>query len=112
MPIKILEPSRITTVVTYEQVYDFGNGEGFRFNCDERGTVTLTTEAAVRNYMQCMMGKVDGREIAYRGMHKHTDMHRVPAKARCYCGEVIHLDGDTTCYRCGARFNVYGQEIK
>ena len=85
---------------------------GFSFDCDEKGNVKITNEAAQKNYeyAKAHPEKYDGpfiRKINY------TDVE--PAHGECSCGNTVYLQnqfmGACQCSKCGKWYNLFGQEL-
>lgn len=82
---------------------------GFSFPCDKWGRVSpdLSPEAR-ENLRKCLDGTFD---VITQGIMEDTRDFRIPALARCECGEEIELDGDTVCHKCNREYNSAGQEL-
>lgn len=86
---------------------------GFTFTADAEWNPVFRTDLSRANYAACLTGSVGGYAVSPPRRVTTTRNVWYPALLRCRCGEVVTLDGyDNDCDKCGAIWNMFGQELK
>lgn len=90
-----------------------GDGVMFGFKCDKDGNPVELTEAAKKNYQDCL-----NHTEQYEGPVKRTYVARYtePAVGRCErCGAEVELEnqymGACQCPECGQWYNLFGEKL-
>lgn len=100
-------------ITTYEIVFDDGANNGYCFPCDQEGHLDEMSEAAKKNYEECL--KNPEQFFRYNKLVSYTRSYREPARGKCRCGETVYLTNDylgsCECPKCGQWYNVWGQEL-
>ncbi len=95
------------TVYSLDFLYRERLSEGFSFPCDRYGIVDRDMPlAAKENLRKCLDGTYD---VIVQGILENTQNFKIPALARCECGQEFELTGDTVCPRCDREYNSSGQ---
>ena len=106
-------PSKIETLIEYELMFDYGNGSGFGFPCDEYGHVGNLNPDAAKNLAYCMNNPQEF--CRWNELVAIKREYKVPANGWCKCGELVMLENDYygayQCPNCGRWYNLFGQEI-
>lgn len=81
---------------------------GFFFECSKNGNPILKTKEVKENYVKC----VSSNSIQCMGMINQIKKIYKPALGICpHCGEIVELDGVSTCHSCHSNFDRFGTEI-
>lgn len=114
---EILTPSHIDETIEHKIEFDLikDPSGGYSFNCEPDGTPTFDPdyeEVQKENYDYCLAHP----ELYYPGQVRTIKRsYRVPAKAKCECGETIELVneymGACECPFCGQWHNLFGQAL-
>ena len=109
---KIIKKRERVTVTTYEHVYTHVDnpGSGFFFPCDRMGIVDVDSlkPAGLENFRKCVEKEYN---VVDRGVEERTHSYTEPAVLRCNCGRHVHLETNDNECRCGAIYNLFGQEL-
>ena len=132
---RIIKKRQHHNEVTYRLGFEYADspGSGFSFDCDKDGKVTLTSEAARKNYAACLAGRVQvtrggeydrdnnpipgtGKvflaEVFSKGVQTTEHNWSSPAVGECnHCGAEVGLHGFTNTCDCGTDYNMSGQEL-
>lgn len=110
---KILSERHTKTVKeTCISFLDETGDSGFSFPIKD-GKPVLLTEAARKNYDDCISGK---HPELTRRMETRRHCYKVPAIGLCECGNKVPLVdeymGACSCKKCGRWYNIFGQSLK
>jgi hypothetical protein len=112
---KIIKDKEYGTSISYAHEFRMAKspGQGFSFNSDPSGNVTLNSPAAKRNYEFCLKGENDrGEKIINLGIKTRTHDYRLDAVGECACGNEVTLSQFTnTCDKCNTDYNMSGQRL-
>lgn len=110
---KIIKNRERVEVIQYSHNFEWSDGGGFSFPCNEKGEIDLhsMTSAAKINYDMCLAGTSgSGRPITDMGVERYEHSYPSHAVGLCGCGEEVYLTGFTnTCDGCNADYNMSGQ---
>lgn len=108
MAINIISPRKRVESVSFNLVFDDGDGSGAMFPCNESGVVDVASmaPAGLNNYN----GRIAAGQAGY--VERFSNSYVEAAVGKCSCGRKVSLDDplENLC-GCGRAYNMAGQEV-